>query len=361
MSGYFLIRGSDPKGTDRIEVTGEMVVGRSEDCDLRVQDGHPSRRHARLTVDAEGLWLEDLGSANGTLVNDRLIETPTLLHNGDRVAFDLSAFVVEAPSAARDNDATVVRRVEPEVDPNATVVRPAPAEPKDEPKEQPAGKAAEPESAEPEAAKPEAAKPEAAEPARPEPEPAPEPSKPAAVPRSWADPEYQPEGTRVLSPEELKAMAAGTPADAGDGPAVSGPQLRVVNGNSAGKVLSFAGGDQEWSIGTEDARDLQLDDDGISAFHAKISADKGRWRIIDQMSANGTFVNGDKATVSYLKDGDRIRFAQVECEFRLPSGKARKAAPAGRPKPAGGNRTWLIIAAAAAVTVAALGLLTWLG
>lgn len=354
MSGYFLIRGSDPKGTDRTEVTGEMVVGRSEDCDLRVQDGHPSRRHARLTVDADGLWLEDLGSANGTLVNDRMIEMPTLLQQGDRVAFDLSTFVVEAPGAGRD-DATVVRRGEPEVDPNATVVRSAPTE-----------KPAQPEP--PEKAEP--AKPEADTPAEPEPqpEPAPEPPKPAAsspppaaVPRSWADPNYQPEGTRVLTPEELKAMAAGTPADAGDAPAVSGPHLRVINGNSAGTVLSFAGDDQEWSIGTEEGRDLQLGDDGISAFHAKISADKGRWRIIDQMSANGTFVNGDKATVSYLKDGDRIRFAQVECEFRLPAGKSRKSAPAGRPKSAGGNRTWIIVAVAAAVTIAALGVLTWLG
>jgi pSer/pThr/pTyr-binding forkhead associated (FHA) protein len=137
------------------------------------------------------------------------------------------------------------------------------------------------------------------------------------------------------------------------------PHLVVVVGNAAGAVLRFPPGNGEWSVGTDAARDLQLNDAGISAYHAKISHDGGRWRVIDQMSANGTWVNGDKAVVSFLKDGDRIRFAQVECEFRLPSGKRRKSSATSSGQ-GGGNRIWLTAAIAAAATVAVLAAVAWL-
>jgi pSer/pThr/pTyr-binding forkhead associated (FHA) protein len=349
MSGYYLIRGTDPAGSDRIEVSGEMIVGRSDTCDLTVHEGHPSRRHARLNVDADGLWLEDLESANGTFVNDRPIKARTKLKNGDRVAFDLSLFVVAAPAPPVADDATVLRQ--PTAD-DATVLRAPPARPAPEP-------AAESPAAEP-AAKP------AAGPAGDPPAAAPvreTPAAPAAasppLPRSWADPEFQPEGTRMLTAAELKAMAAGT---TGTTPVVDidEPHLVVVVGSAAGAVLTFPPGPGEWSVGTEAARDLRLEDPGISAYHAKITHDGGRWRVIDQMSANGTYVNGDKAVVSYLKDGDRIRFAQVECEFHLPSGKRRKPAASTSGGQAAGNRSWLIAALAAAVTVAVLAAAAWL-
>jgi pSer/pThr/pTyr-binding forkhead associated (FHA) protein len=319
MSSYYLIRGEDPAGADRVEVEAEMLVGRGEDCDLRVQDGHPSRRHARLSVEGGELWLEDLGSANGTTVNGRAITSRTRLQHGDRIGFDLSAFVVAAPDGNADADATVVRRID--ADPEATVVRPAPA-------------------AQPPAAGPGAEPPPAA----------------GSVPRSWADPDFQPEGTRVLTPEELKAMAAGAPAAAG-GPMVSGQHLRVRSGNSAGSVLVMSG-TGEWTIGADAGRDLRLDDPGISGFHAKLSHEGGRWRIIDQMSANGTYVNGDKATVSYLKHGDRIRIAQVECELDLGESKTARKRPAA--SPASSRNPWLIIGIAAAATLIVLAAASWL-
>jgi pSer/pThr/pTyr-binding forkhead associated (FHA) protein len=46
-----------------------------------------SRQHARIVADAGGYFLEDLGSANGTFLNDRRLPAgvPTRLRNGDRV------------------------------------------------------------------------------------------------------------------------------------------------------------------------------------------------------------------------------------------------------------------------------------
>ena len=46
-----------------------------------------SRQHARIVADAGGYFLEDLGSANGTFLNDRRLPpgVPTRMRNGDRV------------------------------------------------------------------------------------------------------------------------------------------------------------------------------------------------------------------------------------------------------------------------------------
>ncbi len=338
MSGYFLVRGDRPDGSERIELGETTIVGRSDDSDLKVTDGHPSRRHAQLSVEAGELWLEDLGSANGTFVNDRQIDDRTRLRDGDRIAFDLAVFVVSAPaSPADEDDATVVRRVDEQDD--ATVVRPPPASDHgDTP------------------AAPPAEAPDVASSSRAPGPTGPEPAQ--QVPKSWADPDYQPAGTRMLSPEELKAMAAGGAAPGTAGLDATGPHLAVINGNAAGTVLELENPQTEWSIGTDTGRDLTLTDDGISAFHAKIGHDNGRWRVIDQMSANGTFVNDDRITVSYLGNGDRIRFAQVECEIRLPAA-ARQSGPA--PERASSARTWLIAGLAAAATVGVLALMSLLG
>ncbi|HEX7036225.1 MAG TPA: FHA domain-containing protein [Pseudomonadales bacterium] len=347
-SSFYLVRGTDPAGTDRIDITGETLVGRSDECDLTVHDGHPSRRHARLTVENGRLWVEDLGSANGTFVNDRQITDRTELHPGDRIAFDLAMFTVGGAAAGADADATVVRR--PPVDPNATVVRPVPAAGAGESRSGDRSHSAEESRSGDRSHSAPAGD-------RSQGGPAGERSQgpPAAnVPKSWADPDYQTAGTRVLSREELAAMAAGTPM-ASPGEEVDGPHLRVLVGTSAGRVLRLDG-KQEWTIGSDAGRDLELHDDGISGFHAKISHDAGRWRVIDQMSANGTWVNGEKVTVSYLGNGDRLRFAQVECEVRLAAARgSRSATRAGSTR-----RPWVIAVAAAAATAAVLALVSWL-
>lgn len=61
---------------------GNTVVGRSGDCDIFLADVTVSREHARLSVDANGLSITDLGSTNGTYVNGRRHEAGRL-HEGD--------------------------------------------------------------------------------------------------------------------------------------------------------------------------------------------------------------------------------------------------------------------------------------
>lgn len=70
--------------TRHVEVRGPLIVGRGA-VDVIVDDPFASDRHLRLDLDAGRLSVEDLGSTNGTLVNDTVIHRRTILNSGDRV------------------------------------------------------------------------------------------------------------------------------------------------------------------------------------------------------------------------------------------------------------------------------------
>lgn len=63
---------------------GENILGR-EGEGIVVKSSTVSRRHARLIVDTKGARLEDLGSKNGTFVNDRRVSGPMPIVDGDQV------------------------------------------------------------------------------------------------------------------------------------------------------------------------------------------------------------------------------------------------------------------------------------
>jgi diguanylate cyclase (GGDEF)-like protein len=60
-----------------------LVLGRGEECDIRLQDHSVSRRHAHIEATPEGYYVHDQRSTNGTFVNDRQLETSSLLQDGD--------------------------------------------------------------------------------------------------------------------------------------------------------------------------------------------------------------------------------------------------------------------------------------
>jgi hypothetical protein len=63
---------------------GEMTVGRLHSCEVVLPDPNASRRHARLQKKDGAWWIVDLGSTNGTTVNDALIKERRLV-SGDRI------------------------------------------------------------------------------------------------------------------------------------------------------------------------------------------------------------------------------------------------------------------------------------
>jgi hypothetical protein len=64
---------------------GEFFIGRSPSCNLTLEDPLVSRRHLRIAVTPEAAVLDDLGSRNGTLVNDQPVFDGYRLRNRDRI------------------------------------------------------------------------------------------------------------------------------------------------------------------------------------------------------------------------------------------------------------------------------------
>ncbi|MEO9181167.1 MAG: FHA domain-containing protein [Acidimicrobiales bacterium] len=69
----------------RVDVDSAVTIGRSSDCDLIMSDTFLSSRHARLANDHGDLSIEDLGSTNGTYVNQELVDGRVHLERGDIV------------------------------------------------------------------------------------------------------------------------------------------------------------------------------------------------------------------------------------------------------------------------------------
>ena len=73
------------RGGERIDVDSGMTIGRSGDCDLSLEDTYLSSRHARVANDDGDLTIEDLGSTNGTYVNQEMVKGRVRLERGDVV------------------------------------------------------------------------------------------------------------------------------------------------------------------------------------------------------------------------------------------------------------------------------------
>jgi hypothetical protein len=71
------------------------ILGRGDGSDIRLDDPFASSRHARLVLQGGVVVLEDLGSTNGTYLNDELVQGPQPLHPGDRVRIGDSEFTYQ--------------------------------------------------------------------------------------------------------------------------------------------------------------------------------------------------------------------------------------------------------------------------
>jgi pSer/pThr/pTyr-binding forkhead associated (FHA) protein len=100
------------RGNQRREFTlrgTKPVLGRGNDCDLRIPTRDVSRRHCEIEIGPTGAVARDLGSSNGTYVNGKRI-AEAALNPGDRLAIGPVVFVVQIdgkPAEIRPSDAAV--------------------------------------------------------------------------------------------------------------------------------------------------------------------------------------------------------------------------------------------------------------
>lgn len=289
-----------------VAVTDGLVAGRLEESDIVLTEGHPSRRHAQFRVVGPEVKVEDLGSANGTFVNDQRISGAVALRSGDKIRFDTEEYeyqVVGDATTQENVQATVIRKVEPaDVDIDGSGMRERPA---------------------------------------------------------WVDPEKQAAGgpkTEFIDAAAMREMVQldeqqGSQNVADD---VDSPMLLIASGAKSGQRFNLrSSGDKgEWTIGCDDDRDIVISDQGISGIHAKLSRDGKRWKLTDQMSANGTFVNGRRSNMSYLNNGDRIRVGPIDCVFRTPDSFGTATLVSDSPRPAGKSRNLVLAVVGFIVTLA---------
>ncbi|HEX8714798.1 MAG TPA: FHA domain-containing protein [Solirubrobacteraceae bacterium] len=77
------------------DIDGDLVLGRGEQAEIRLEDPFASSRHARIFERGSTVVIEDLGSTNGTYLNEEVLQGPRPLHPGDRVRIGDSEFTFE--------------------------------------------------------------------------------------------------------------------------------------------------------------------------------------------------------------------------------------------------------------------------
>ncbi|NOY98893.1 MAG: FHA domain-containing protein [Chloroflexi bacterium] len=76
----------------------EITLGRDLHCEVPLDDETVSARHARLTYHHGQWWLEDLGSTNGTTLNQERVSTPTVVITGDQIGCGKATLTVRLAS-----------------------------------------------------------------------------------------------------------------------------------------------------------------------------------------------------------------------------------------------------------------------
>jgi hypothetical protein len=78
-----------------VEIAGNMVMGRGASADITIDDQYASDHHAAFGFDGTTLWVEDLGSTNGTRIGESRIDERTPLTSGTEILVGRTKVVVE--------------------------------------------------------------------------------------------------------------------------------------------------------------------------------------------------------------------------------------------------------------------------
>ena len=86
---------------------GDVVIGRDEGCHIRLTSSDVSRQHCRLRCDQDHVLVADLGSRNGTFINETRLNAPSTLNPGDLLRIGPFLFQSPAAEGKRDFDSEI--------------------------------------------------------------------------------------------------------------------------------------------------------------------------------------------------------------------------------------------------------------
>ncbi|TQV73058.1 FHA domain-containing protein [Aliikangiella marina] len=138
------------------------------------------------------------------------------------------------------------------------------------------------------------------------------------------NPSMGPQGTQVFEKNDINKMIADKIANAQSGTATT-PALIGVSENVAGIQIILM--KDKLEVGRRPTADIVLEDASVSSMHAQIIKQGDDWKVLNLLSSNGTFVNGEKVSEKFITSGDRIAFAGAEFVFTMvdepvPTGKS---------------------------------------
>lgn len=274
MTNSFILKSLDGKTTLALQKE-EYVVGRGSACDGVVVQNNISRRHALFRVTPDGVTVQDLGSINGTSVNNQRIARETPIRPGDVVTLGTISFCL---MASKDPNETVLMQNLSGVLKEAnssfveemlsiggeTILR-----------------------------------------------------EKFPMPPGW-----------VNSGEEFAAGSSRNRANSRDVDALlarcledpnTSAVLVVLSGNEKSRVVALAvtANQQSWTIGRSHEAQIQFGDAGVSRYHAELIYEFGTWRIENKDSKNDVLVNGARMHSSLLKHRDEINLGGVLMVFCL--------------------------------------------
>jgi pSer/pThr/pTyr-binding forkhead associated (FHA) protein len=253
------------------EVNDKVNIGRGEDNEVCIDDARISRHHAKLFLNDEQLFVEDLNSTNGCYVNDNKVDGKASIVSGDKLSFDNHHFTATGPKLAMNEK---------------TVVSVSPLRMDQKQMEQSARELQKTNSVQAHVFE-------------------------QAIPNSWVE---QPcgEGTQLLSVGDIKEGSASdfVKNNSRQQPRLSDSAHLILMSNGLAQEVIELTADQDrglWEIGREQHCQVQIDDPSISSKHAQIIFKSGRWSIANLLSTNGIEHNGERKLSAFLSDGDHLR------------------------------------------------------
>ena len=125
MNPRLLERIAGPDPIREIPLTGDQfLIGRGNDCDLRLHNSEISRHHCLLQIQGGEVTVGDLGSSNGTFVNGTRLLSRMTLRTGDEIRLGPCQYIVDLG----DDPQWTERFLKNEADPVAVTARVPPQE-----------------------------------------------------------------------------------------------------------------------------------------------------------------------------------------------------------------------------------------